>query len=126
MNELALKKVTWSCFHEQPWTDLEYLQDIILETYFEADEDKVPSFEDIRQDRFLEEEITMPIVSFYAFGDENKWQWYDPKETKHFVDVYEDTFSDIQNDMFAVLYENRLFFNHYDNEYIHIPLVQVW
>jgi hypothetical protein len=127
MNELVLKKFRWSCFDEQPWADLDWFQDVILEAYFNDCETRtVPKFDSIREDQGIEEEIKLPISAYYAFGNPNEWRYYESEKTQHFLDVYEDTFCDVENDVVGMLYENSLFLHHYDNIYFHMPMVQVW
>lgn len=128
MNELTSKKIKWQCFHEQEWTNLEELQDIIIEIYHDiCDYHTVPRFEHFRETAYFDEEIMLPITSYYAFQDEHKWKWYEEEDSELFIDTYEDTFPEVENDLLAVLYENRIFIEiHWNNEFYHMPMVQVW
>jgi hypothetical protein len=129
MNELSLKKIKWCCFDEQPWADLDWFQDVVLAAYFETCEEKtVPDFLAFRETQWVEEEIMMPIVAYYAYGNYEAWRYPpddDDPNPNHFLDVYEDTFSEVENDIFAMAYENHLFLDHF-GDFFHVPVVQVW
>lgn len=127
MGELLLKKCNWMTF-DQEWIDLEYFKEIILDVYEDSSKNHdAPRFDDLRENQFIHEEIMMPIVSYYTFGCQQEWNYLAPgKDADRFFEIYEDTYCEVENDIFGMLYEHRLFFRHYDEEYINEPLVTVW
>lgn len=126
MGGLILKDIPWQTF-DQDWIDLDYFRHIILDTYERLAKKGIPEFEDIRTDQLISEEITMPIISYYTFGCEEEWHGISPGKTAdRFFDNYEDRYCEVENDILAMMDMDRLFFNHYEENYGNIPVSVVW
>lgn len=127
MNEIiAKKKPQWQCF-DQEWIDLDWFEYVIFEAYEQSASSKdAPTFDDIRESQWVAEDILMPVVSYYAFGDEQEYMYMQREQSEHFMEVYEDTFSEVENDIIGMIWESNMFLHIYDDHYFHIPLVEVW
>lgn len=123
---LVKSEVKWNFFN-QHWADFEGYEDAIVEAYFmEADRYDVVSFDHIRENPWIEEEIKMPIVSYETFGDILHYHSMNVEESQQFIDMYEGCYSEIENDIITMIDTKRLFLHLHDKKYLNIPCVQVW
>jgi hypothetical protein len=123
---LVKSEVKWN-FFDKSWADTEQYEDAILEAYFmEVEYRNVVTFDHIRENAWIEEEVKLPIVSYLCFDDVSHYREMDVDESQQFIDIYEDCYSEIENDIITMIDTKRLFLHLFEDKYLNIPCVQVW